>query len=409
MTLKLFDPTKNENLFSNDNYLLLNSQLSETKKLSLYEAVKSFFEQHPDSFKAPFFLIPTSGTTSFSLKIVLLEKSAVLNSAQRVGSFFKFDSQENWLLTLPIYHVGGLSILARSHLFKQNVIKLTKWQMPEFLNILNKTEIHWMSLVPTQIYDLILSNISAPVTLKGVFVGGGLLTEALFVKAKNLGWPLIKTFGMTETSSMIAYSQSPENQFFPLPKCEVKVDLNTKLLIKCDSLFSGYLIEEKNEPEAMSFVFEKPKKINDFWQSEDLAQINSESFKILGRNSDMIKINGELVNLNNMRNLLLQLNSNLYSPIENLTLISKPHERTENELILIATNSPANLPTTENEKSILNLISLFNQKVLPFERIKHYLLIDSMPLTELGKIKYSEFKSTKFLEILNEKGKSCLV
>lgn len=394
--IELFNPPQSDQLFNESNLLFLNSHLEENKKIEIQKRLNCFFKDSSlaKELSTPLLFIPTSGTTSFNLKLVVLTKKALLNSAKRVGSFFSFKANENWLLTLPLFHVGGLSILARAHCFQQKVFTLDKWDIKRFLDFFNAVEIHYVSLVPTQIHDLVKLQIKAPHSLKKVFVGGGNLSEKLFTLAQNLGWPLVKTFGMTETASMIAYNQTAENNYQLLPDCHIAIHTEGNLLIKCDSLFSGYMIETKMTESDSKFTFEQPHLIDDLWQSEDLALFQDNKLTLLGRNKDIIKIKGELVNLNHLRTLL----TNSFSL--DATIISVPHDRDENELICIVVKN--NSTAFNNDKVIKDKLIIFNQNILPFEKIKYYLIVDVLPRTDLGKIKYAEFSSSHFMEQLNE-------
>lgn len=400
--IELFNPLQSDQLFDKTSLLFLNSYLEEKNKLEILNRVNLFLKESslPKELSSDLLLIPTSGTTSFSLKLVALKKQALLNSADRVGNFFDFKPKQNWLLTLPLFHVGGLSILARAHCFQQKVFTLNKWDIKNFLDFFNTEDIQYVSLVPTQIHDLVKLQIKAPHSLKKVFVGGGNLAENLFTQAQNLGWPLVKTFGMTETASMIAYSQTSENNYQPLPDCYLSIHPEGNLLIKCDSLFSGYVIENKIAGADSKFIFEQPHMTDDLWQSEDLASFKDNKLTLLGRSKDIIKIKGELVNLNQLRDLLID-NFSLEA-----TIISVPHNRDENELVCIVVKNPA--AAIALDKVIKDKLTGFNKNVLPFEKIKYYLIVDTLPRTDLGKIKYADFSTSHFRELLNENKQSIM-
>lgn len=387
-------------LFSNEvNYLFLNDRLEETRKQQIRSSLQIFLNHTNElSIFNPFFLIPTSGSTSFDLKLVVLEKKAVLNSAQRVGQFFDFQKNQNWLLTLPNFHIGGLSVLARAYVFEQKVFSLEKWSVKEFLDLLTDLSIHHVSLVPTQIYDLVTNQIAAPASIKTVFVGGGFLAEELFEKAQALGWPLVKTFGMTETSSMVAYSRTKQNSYSFFPHCQGLITPAGKLAIACDSLFQGYLMENKNNS---SFHFHpRNQEMKDgYWSTQDLAELKENQIFLKGREQDLIKIHGELVNLNKLREDFQKLAASS-TLSHHSVLVAIPHLRAESELLVVVETTGSN--PDELKKNLYETLIKLNKKLLPFERIKSYLFIDKLERTELGKIKYTYFQSSDFKELLNE-------
>ena len=59
----------------------------------------------------------SSGTQSVDeIKAIALSIEAILQSAKAVNKHLRATAKDRWLLTLPFYHIGGLSIFARAHL-----------------------------------------------------------------------------------------------------------------------------------------------------------------------------------------------------------------------------------------------------------------------------------------------------
>lgn len=395
-------------LFAEDNSILfLNDRLETARQVQIWQNLKHYFKTSNFNKEScnNLFLIPTSGSTSFTLKLVLLNKSAVLNSAKRVGHFFSFLKNENWLLTIPVFHIGGLSVLARAFCFDQQVFFQPKWHPAHFYQTLIEKNINYTSLVPTQVHDLISLKMRAPTSLKIVFVGGGILTEPQFTQAKELGWPIVKTFGMTETSSMVAYSANKELNYQLFPNCFGKVSSQGFLEIKTDSLFEGYLIEDGS---LSSFHFQ-PANINpenNYWTTEDLAEIKNTLLFVKGRNQDLLKIKGELVNLTEIRNAFLKIVDSKLNPAS-IAIISQKHDRNENQLILVIDKSLISEFSLE-KSTFENILVDFNKTVLPFERIFDFVIVDNIERTELGKIKYASFNTLEFQEYLNENRKAIM-
>lgn len=395
MKLELYQSHQKDIFNNNDSYLFLNDRLPLGRQNEIKNQLEIFINSARidiHNVSESYFLIPTSGSTSFNLKLVLLSKKAVLNSAERVGRFFSFQEHENWLLTIPAFHIGGLSVMARAYIFKQTVYSLSKWHPEEFCKILVDKNIHYVSLVPTQIHDLVDAKLKAPPNLKIVFVGGGLLSEELFEAAQKNGWKIVKTFGMTETSSMIAYSKTKEQTYQFFPECEGRINSEGLLAIKTDSLFSGYLIESL-EKTAFTFQAAQEKSLNGFWLTEDFAEVKNSELLLKGRSQDMIKIKGELVNLTALRSALGKI-INLSLAPSSFTIISQPHSRDGNELIFVT--------STDQSDFVKKILAQFNKSVLPFERIYSFLLVQDIEKTELGKIKYASFNTEIFQEYLNE-------
>lgn len=416
MTLELFIPLSGGNRFNSDfsgdirfvaqnlfsspsAILFLNEQLSSARRENIFNQIKKFTVDQKIS-KEPLLLIPTSGTTSLDLKIAILTKQNFLNAAKRANQFLRATSADSWLITLPLHHVAGLSILARSYLSKGSVYYLPEWNPEVFLENLIKWKISFCSLVATQIFDLVSKKIKAPPSLKYALVGGSAIADSLFEQMKQLGWPLVKTFGMTETSAFICINAA-EKYYQPLNGVSVSLDQNNNLSIKCDSLFEGYLQQNKMEWQYI------PKYLNNgFWSTEDRARLIAKpgseiGFELLGRKQGLIKIKGELVNVNLLNERLNELSTKNNLPPQSLIIHFLADPRNEHELFAVFCDN-------RSEDVHKLVIQEFNRGVLPFERIVWYIKANQIETTELGKVKTGQFDSDHFKEIYFENRKSIL-
>ncbi|MBL7545663.1 MAG: AMP-binding protein [Bdellovibrionaceae bacterium] len=380
---------------SSTSFLFLNEQLAEHKKNEILSSIQKFLEVTPITTD-PFFLVPTSGTTSVNLKIVLITKKKFLQAAQRANTFLQATMADSWLISLPLHHVAGLSILARAHLGKNDIHYWPKWNPKEFLEKLSHGNITFCSLVPTQIFDVLAENISAPKHLKRVLVGGSALSDAHYQQMLTRGWPLLKTYGMTETSAFMSFSTGDEF-YQPLPGVAIRLDVNQRLAIHNDCLFEGYLVQS-NE----TWQYQEKKLHEGYWSTEDRAEFKTATpsqFRLLGREQGMIKIKGELVNVHllNVRLIDIAAGLGLSAPIIHYVA----NQRNENELFVL-------LSKNQDPNDYVSTFKRFNQDVLPYERIGWYIQIDDVPRTELGKIKISVLNSDSFKEAYRENRKIIL-
>ena len=115
---------------------------------SKYKQVLSEVEKL--SFDEPSIVLSSSGTLSASkLKLVVLPLKSLLCSAESVNKWIKSDSNDVWLNALPISHVGGLSIFARSFLSDAEVIDISDqtWNVEVLVKQLTESKISILSLV----------------------------------------------------------------------------------------------------------------------------------------------------------------------------------------------------------------------------------------------------------------------
>ena len=228
-----------------ENHILYSPFLSDAEKNKL-EKLKTYFDTNTSP--RGYFLISSSGSSTSgrdSLKVYAILKSNFMNSAQKVNEKFNLATDMAWGSVLPSYHVGGMSVLARAYLTKAQVY-FSSWKSFSY-DWLVKNHIQLLSLVPTQLFDLVQNKMKCPPQMKYVFVGGAHLSSELEKSVRDLGWPLVITFGMTETSSMIAERLPQEKGYRPFSGVQAGQTTEGRLKIKCNSLaeYSLQIVEDK--------------------------------------------------------------------------------------------------------------------------------------------------------------------
>src|SRR5690606_8873999 len=68
------------------------------------------------------FLVFSSGTTSNDLKGYALSRKALFANAKAVNEHFNLTQKDVWGLSIPYFHVGGLSVLARAHVLGSKLV-----------------------------------------------------------------------------------------------------------------------------------------------------------------------------------------------------------------------------------------------------------------------------------------------
>jgi O-succinylbenzoic acid--CoA ligase len=324
--------------------------------------------------------ITSSGTTSNDrIKSFALSYHSLRNNAQAVNALLNASSQDRWLSSLPIYHIGGLSIYIRAKLSNSEVIRLDgKWDPAVLHQTVLKENIQFCSLVPTQLFDLIQRDLKAPGCLKAVFIGGDFLATTIKEKAIDLGWPIYLTYGMTEVCSQLAtahYSNIVDNMLPVLPIHDCKL-FDGRLGIKSKSLFTAsYQLKDDSFAEIQSEIMEDHFLTND---RVELTQLNDKWYiRPLGRIGDEIKINGRLIDLNQCRDVLANISQEMgvYGQVE---LVSVPNERSGKQIEMWIERN-----CSQHSEKLKELLL----KQLPFLNISGINVMDKLPRTALGKLK----------------------
>jgi O-succinylbenzoic acid--CoA ligase len=314
----------------------------------------------------------TESSTLTSTKLIALSKDAVLAAAQAVTKEFHLTSRDIYLNALPIFHIAGLSVWARAFIAGMKVETLDDWtwNAEQFTRLVEAKNITVSSLVPTQIYDLVQAKEKAPRSVRHIFVGGGALSMALWRQACGLGWPLTLSYGMTETCAMLAVGASPEEGLRKLPHViDWADDGQQRLRFLSPALLTGYLFVPR---EGLS-EFVDPKK-EGWYLCDDRGRIENQRLFLQGRETELVKINGESVSIAAMQAawdgfaLQHQLPGLYY-------IVAVPHERHGFELVLVGGGAVAR-----------DLVERFNQTLLAFQRVQKVFKFQQVPLSPLGKL-----------------------
>lgn len=153
-------------------------------------------------------LVQTSGSTGHA-RWIRHGAEEHLNSARGAIERLGLNEEARWGWCLPAHHVGGLSVLWRCALVGAAVVCPPPGiSVPDWIESLGPASMPThLSVVPTQLSDLLSSFSSPPDELSSVIVGGAAASTALMSKAIAAGWPIRTTYGMTETASMVTLSE----------------------------------------------------------------------------------------------------------------------------------------------------------------------------------------------------------
>lgn len=152
-------------------------------------------------------VIHTSGTTSGPRPVALTYGNwlwSALGSAVALG----VDPRERWLCTLPLSHVGGLSILLRSAIYATTTILHDRFDAEAAADeIASRATL--VSVVPTTLARLLDAGLHEPPTLRAALVGGASIPPALLQRAAAAGVPTVTTYGLTEACSQVTTGGPP--------------------------------------------------------------------------------------------------------------------------------------------------------------------------------------------------------
>ena len=193
---------------------------------------------------------------------------------------------DRWLHSLPLYHVGGLSILFRCMLAGATVaLPQPGTSLGESIAGLGATHV---SLVSTQLSWLLRED-AYLVGLEAVLMGGGPVPPSLVDEALARGLPLHTSYGLTEMASQVtttlpgASIEELRTAGRVLPNREVSISKSGEILVRGETLFAGYV--EGEEPD-------RPLDAEGWFHTRDLGEIDESGYLRVGGRMDNLFISG---------------------------------------------------------------------------------------------------------------------
>jgi O-succinylbenzoic acid--CoA ligase len=152
-------------------------------------------------------IVRTSGTSGPPKEVPLTYGNflwSAIGSAVALG----LDPHERWLCTLPLVHVGGLSIVLRSAIYGTTAVLHERFGLEAALAALRGGAITIVSVVATTLARLLDGGLRDPPALRCALAGGGAVAPALLERARAAGVVVSQTYGLTEACSQVA-TQAP--------------------------------------------------------------------------------------------------------------------------------------------------------------------------------------------------------
>ena len=176
---------------------------------------------------APFAILYTSGTTGRP-KGAALSRANFAASARASSQHLDSGAKDSWLACMPLFHVGGLSMLVRSVVDGARVVLLPRFEARATSDALDAHAPSFVSFTATMLQRVldVRGERLAPAALRGVLLGGGPAPTPLVERARRQGYPVRKTYGLTEACSQVATQRidaAPNDGAAPLPGVELRI------------------------------------------------------------------------------------------------------------------------------------------------------------------------------------------
>ncbi len=242
-------------------------------------------------------LVATSGSTGRP-RAVMLRSGALRAAATASQARCPLGRGDTWLVCLPLFHIGGYSILSRCALAGADAVVHEGFDPDRVLAALASERITHLSLVPAMLV-LLLDRAAAPppTWLRHVLVGGAALDTDLAARATMSGWPIQPTYGMSEMASQVAtlapLSRSTAQTWRmgmvgqPLPGIEIALSSDGRLKVRGPMLMAGYANPAWRAGDGLT---------DGWFVTNDVAHIGPDgSLLVQGRIDDVIVSGGKKI------------------------------------------------------------------------------------------------------------------
>ena len=237
-------------------------------------------------------LIATSGSSGRP-KAVMLTGRNLASGAIASASRTPLRPSDRWLVCLPMFHIGGYSILVRCALAGAEAVLHQGFDPDRVAHALAAERISHISLVPTMLAQLLDLGRAPPLSLRHVLVGGAALSVQLAERAADAGWPIQPTYGMSETSAQLATLSTlprpwrPGHVGRPFDGIDLALNDDGRLIVRGPVVMAGYANPTLTPGDGLS---------DGWFLTSDLAEITPDGdLVVLGRADEMIVSGGKKV------------------------------------------------------------------------------------------------------------------
>ena len=278
-------------------------------------------------------VVHTSGTTG-EPRPVELTYGQILANARGTAAALGLGDDERWLCPLPLNHVGGLMVLLRSVIYATTAV----------IGPADRDDVTLASMVPTQLNRVLDTK------PKRVLLGGAGADRALLTRAKEAGWQVAPSYGLTQACSAVTIGEfgDTETSGRPIPGVSVEIAPDGEIVV------------------------------NGTLRTGDLGRLDDRGRLIVtGRKSDTIVSGGENVAPAEVEAVLLE-----HPAVEDAGVFARPHPEWGEA---VTARVVLREETTEQE-----LRAFVRDRLAGFKVPKTIEVADELPRTASGKLLRSE-------------------
>lgn len=306
-------------------------------------------------------IIATSGTTA-KAKLVQLSQNNIRAHVKAINHSLKLSMGDRWLNCLPFSNVAGVMILFRCLLSGASHVVAESFDEKKVWHEITQGKISHISLVPIMLSRLLDAAYqkAIPDSFKLILLGGDQVSDSLYANARRAGWPILISYGMSETTSTVALSD--DNHFYQLLD-GFQMDVNKQGVIKLKGpavMTTHYINDISGAP-----VLDQ----QGWFTTRDIGDVDNRGLIIHGRQDKSYTSGGQTLSLKSVEQLLENC-----SHINEYRLTTVRHDDWGDTLVVFV---DGNVDEIENW-CWQNLPAMYCPR--------YFFSLDQLPINEMGKI-----------------------
>ena len=303
----------------------------------------------------------TSGTTG-KPRPVEITFGNIRAGTRGLAQAMDLSDDERWLSPLPLAHVGGLMVVLRSTLMATTAVLLPPpFDVEATAAQLRDGGITIASLVPTQLQRLLDAGATPGPELRRVLLGGGPMPRALLERARDAGFPVCPSYGLTQACSTVTVAEPGDldTAGHSLPGVGVAISGDGEIIV------SGGTVN------ALGAV-----------RTGDLGTIDAEGRLIVtGRKGDLIISGGENVPAAEVEAVLAE-----HPDVVEAAVFARPHALWGEAVTALVVPRPGGVPS----QGALRAHCL--ERLAAFKVPKTFEFVGELPRTASGKVRRSDLR-----------------
>jgi acyl-CoA synthetase (AMP-forming)/AMP-acid ligase II len=353
-------------------------------------------------------LIYTSGTTALP-KGVRLTHDALSSFALAAGEMAEGDDRGSTLISVPLYHVAGLTTLLVSIFTGRRIHMLREFTPDGWLQAVSRDRVSEAFLVPTMLKRVLDADLGAYdlSSLRMLRYGAAPMPESVIGRALERFPPstsFMGAYGLTETTSTVTVLDDEDHD---LSGSEQQVARKRERLRSVGRVLEDVELEIRGEHGEQlpsgevgrvclrsertmpGYLGEHaaPQEGEHWMQTGDLGYVDEEGYLFLvGRSGDMIIRGGENIAPQEVERVLFS-----HPGVSDAAVVGVPDEEWGQRVLAAVVSTSTYTPTEEE------LIDHCRSRLAGFKRPERICFLDELPHTSTGKL-----MRRKVLEALDE-------